>query len=59
MGLDRIAMLLAGASSLKDVIAFPKTQSAQEPMVQSPDFVDDHQLADLHLQVVWPEEKEK
>ena len=52
LGLDRIAMLLAGASSLREVIAFPKTQSAQEPMVQSPDYVDANQLEDLHIQLV-------
>ena len=37
-------------------VVHPKTQTAQELMVQSPDLVDDKQLKELHLRVEWPEE---
>ncbi len=57
-GLDRIVMHLTGAKSLRDVIAFPKTQNATELMSRTPDVVDAHQLADLHIQTVLPEEEE-
>ena len=42
-------MLLTGATSLRDVIAFPKTQQATELMSSAPDYVDADQLADLHI----------
>lgn len=55
-GLDRIVMLMLGADSIRDVIAFPKVQNASEPMTQCPDFVDDKQLQELSIAVT---EKEK
>ena len=48
-GLDRIVMHLAGLSSIRDVIAFPKVQNASEPMIASPDVVDKAQLDELGL----------
>ncbi len=52
LGLDRIVMILAGAQSLREVIAFPKTAKAIDLMVDAPGHATDQQLKELHLKIV-------
>ena len=58
-GLDRMIMIMAQRDSIRDVIAFPKTQSASDLMTQAPDVVDDKQLRELHIKTSLLVKKEK
>jgi aspartyl-tRNA synthetase len=56
-GLDRLAMLMAATDSIRDVIAFPKTQTAADLMMDAPTEVSDAQLRELHIRVRTPPPK--
>ncbi|HEX2746745.1 MAG TPA: aspartate--tRNA ligase [Verrucomicrobiales bacterium] len=58
LGLDRIAMLIAGEDSIREVIAFPKNNKACDLMTDSPTLVDFKQLRELYVQSTWKEKKE-
>ena len=51
---DSLAMLMAGAESIRDVIAFPKTQTAACPLTEAPTEVSEQQLRELHIRVRQP-----
>ena len=50
-------MLLAGTDNIRDVVAFPKTQSMQDLMLDAPSAVEQKQLEELHIQVVPPKKQ--
>jgi aspartyl-tRNA synthetase len=54
LGLDRLVAILAGEDAIREVIAFPKTQSAVDPLFEAPSPIEDQQLEDLHIRVVMP-----
>ena len=51
-GIERLMMALAGLENIRDVMAFPKTASAADLMIDAPGAIDPHQLDELHIRIV-------
>ena len=58
LGLDRFIATLAGEKAIREVIAFPKTQSAQDPLFDSPNKISNQQLEELFINLNLPDEEE-
>lgn len=54
LGVDRLVMMLRGTTNIRDVIAFPKTQSGADVMCGAPSVIDDRQLRDTHIRITLP-----
>ena len=56
-GIDRIVMLLAGEKNIREVVAFPMNQRAEDLLMGAPAEVEDHRLKELHIRLALPPEK--
>ena len=59
LGLDRMAALMCGVESIREVIAFPKTSSAICPLTSAPSEISDKNLKEIHVQAIYPEVEEE
>ena len=59
LGLDRLVMILRGISNIRDVIAFPKTQSGADLMCGAPNTIDERQLKEANIRIAMPPQPEK